>query len=122
LIRCQQFIEGAIGDAERHAQQIVASARSQADVILADATRRAHELAAGSPAYHPADAMAPVIGAVPPISPDSARELNSTLDGYIRVNTELMHELRLLSGSLGLEVPGQSAESASQPAPSYYPS
>jgi hypothetical protein len=125
LIRCQQFIEGAIADAERHAQQIVTSARSQADVILADATRRAHELERGANPYNPT-LGAGALGAAPPISPESARELNSTIDGYIRVNSELMHELRLLSGSLGVEVPGEPGHpapgqpSGSPQAPSYH--
>ncbi len=120
LIRCQQFIEGAIADAERHAQQIVASARSQADVILADATRRANELERGANPYSQAPA-AGAFGAAPIISTESARELNSTIDGYIRVNSELMHELRLLSGSIGVEIPGDPPGSAAPEAPTGLP-
>ncbi|HEY3943452.1 MAG TPA: hypothetical protein VGL60_13355 [Acidimicrobiales bacterium] len=122
LIRCQQFIEGAIADAERHAREIVASARSEADVILADATRRAHELEAGPAAYNPSVGLPPVVGPPPAISPESARELNSTIDGYIRVNSELMHELRMLSGTLGVDVTPDAPPAPSSQASSYHSS
>ena len=111
LARCREFVHGAIADAERQAQEIVSAARAEADAIVADASRRAEELAL--------PAAAPAIGAPPVLSPESARELNSTIDGYIRVNNELMHELRLLSGTFGQMHEAVEHTADQSPEPSY---
>jgi hypothetical protein len=111
LIRCQQFIESIVADAERQAHEIVAAARSEAGVILADAGRRAGEV----------PGPAPRAAGPPGLSSQSADDLNSTIDGYIRVNNELMHELRLLSGSFGPGGGGQPPQAAQAPPPAPAP-
>ena len=112
LVRCQRFIENAVTQAERQAYEIVAAARAEAGTILADASRRAGELQAQVQVQ--VQTLPP--GPPPVISPETARELNSTIDGYIKVNNELMHELRLLSGSFG------QLQEASAPPPAPQPS
>jgi len=112
LTRCKEFVQNAIADAERQAHEILSAANAEAGTILTDASRRAGELAMPT---------SPPVGPPPVISPESARELNSTIDGYIKVNNELMHELRLLSGSFGQEheVPVLPADQTPEPS---YPS
>jgi hypothetical protein len=113
LVRSQRFIENAIADAEHQARQIVAAARTQADAMLADATTRTSEPQSRAP-FDPTNPpfSSPPVGPAPVLTAQSAQELNSTIDGYIKVNTELMHELRLLSGSLGTPEPAQNEGNA----------
>jgi hypothetical protein len=83
FVRAAQFADTAIAEAEDEARQLVAAGASQAEQILADARRAA-------------DAIIEEAHRSARLGVAAAEQVQSTIDGFTRVNRELIRELEFL--------------------------
>ena len=83
FVRAAQFADTAVAEAEDEARQLVAAGASQAEQILADARREA-------------DAIIEEAHRSARLGVAAAQQVQSTIDGFTRVNRELIRELESL--------------------------
>jgi hypothetical protein len=83
FVRAAQFADTAIAEAEDEARQVVAAAHRQAERILADARNEADALIEEGQRSSQLGAAA-------------AQQVQATIEGFTRVNQELMRELEFL--------------------------
>ena len=83
FVRAAQFADSAIADAEEEARRLVADAHDRAERILAEARREA-------------DAIIEENQRSSQLSADAAVQVQTTIEGFTRVNQELIRELELL--------------------------
>ncbi len=87
FVRAAEFADEAVAEAEEHARRLLADARIQAERIMADARIEAESIIEESQrAGLPAAA--------------AAEQVHATIDGFTRVNQELIKELEVLRGVL----------------------
>jgi hypothetical protein len=87
FIRVQNYISSATAEAEEHARNLIAEAEFEAARIVATAKEEAHRLL--SDAKRPAG-----------IPPEAVVQLQVTIDGFARLNNELLRELGALNQTL----------------------
>jgi regulator of protease activity HflC (stomatin/prohibitin superfamily) len=83
FVRAAQFADTAIAEAEDEARQLVAAGASQAEQIVADARREA-------------DAIIEEAHRAARLGVAAAEQVQTTIDGFTRVNRELIKELEFL--------------------------
>jgi hypothetical protein len=87
FIRVQDYISRATAEAEEHALNLIAEAEFEAARIVATAKEEAHRLL--SEARRPAS-----------LPPEAITQLQMTIDGFARLNNELLRELGTLNQTL----------------------
>ncbi len=84
LVEAQRFTDAALADADQRARHTLAEAEAEAAAVLSEAR-------------HEADRIVAEARAVSPVPPETARELRAVIEGFTRVNAELVRELDALS-------------------------
>ncbi len=107
FVRAAEFADSAVADAEEHARRLVAEARVNAERILADARIEAESIIeeaqrSGLPAA-------------------AAEQVHATIDGFTRVNRELIKELEFLRDVLQPQLGAPTAPSLPAPPPAATP-
>ena len=106
FIRAQDYVTQAMGEAEEQARAIIAEAEFDAARIVSAAKDEAHRLIT--------DARRP--GGIPP---EAIRQLQVTVDGFARLNGDLLRELTALSQTLAAHAHSQATPDAGRdPLPS----
>jgi hypothetical protein len=98
FVRAQEHVDGSIADADKQAHEIVAAARGEAAAIVAQARAEADRIVidANTEAQRIVeDAQKSAI-----LSPEAVTRLSSTIEGFARMNTELVTELSALRTTL----------------------
>jgi len=103
FVRAAEFADSAVADAEEHARRLVAEARVNAERILADARIEAESIIeeaqrSGLPAA-------------------AAEQVHATIDGFTRVNRELIKELEFLRDVLQPQLGAAPATALPAPQP-----
>jgi cell division septum initiation protein DivIVA len=106
FIRAQDYVTQAMTEAEEHARAIIAEAEFEAARIVSAAKDEAHRLIT--------DARKP--GGIPP---EAIKQLQVTVDGFARLNSDLLRELSALSQTLASHAYSQvPSHAAHEPLPS----
>jgi vacuolar-type H+-ATPase subunit H len=120
FVQAQQFTDTAINQLEEQARQAIDEAQAEADRIVAEAQHHAAELVKGQirqvieaaeeqaaaiieDANRQAEEIMSEARAASPIPPETAEQLRATIEGFSRVNRELVEELAFLNVALAGE-------------------
>jgi hypothetical protein len=85
--RAQDYVDRAQSEAQEHARRLVAAAEAEAARIVASAREEAHRLATDP-------------GRQLSIPPEAVTQLQLTIDGFARLNNDLLRELATLNLTL----------------------